>query len=266
MIIDISDKYAGGEGRDEYFVPLYNQMNQGGREYLFKYLTHPSIMKMADEIDYQTDRPVTLASIETKFEGDPVGKWFYEILKSGGHYYTDPLSGDSRFKGWKEDDTNNFYKERYDLHKSYVNFMSDEYPHERRSVSIGDLTSGLKKLNDRGLIQFSSVRVDPKKHGDSMSYRFGSLNELKKLFLDKIFDGDEIMAWGEEEDFPEDEDDTTTPSEQKEMFDMFKKSNDLLKQKLGKSVTEDWEIEDKLDQGLEKMSDEFTEDLFFEDI
>ena len=161
-------------------------------------------------------------------------------------------------------DENNFYRERFDLHKSYVNFMSDEYPHYRKSVGIGDLTSGLNKLNDRGLIQFSTPRAEKEKHGDSMSYRFGSLNELKELFVDKIFDGDQMMAWGEE-DFPEDETDTTTPSDQKEMFDMFKKSNDLLKQKLGKSETEDWEIEDKLDQGLEKMSDEFTEDLFFEE-
>ena len=182
-------------------------------------------------------------SLAMRLGDDPIGKWFYEILKSSGHYYTDTLSGDTRFKGWKEDDTNKFYRERFDLHKSYVNFMSEEYPHERKSTSIGDLTSGLKRLNDRGLIQFSSVRVDPKKHGDSMSYRFGSLNELKKLFVNKIFDGDEIMAWGEtEEDFP-DEDGTTTSSEQKEMFDMFKKSSDLLKQRFGKSGTEGWTFE-----------------------
>ena len=54
---------------------LFNDQmfKQDGNEYLFKFLTHPRIMKMADEIDYQTDRPVTLASIETKFKGDSIG-------------------------------------------------------------------------------------------------------------------------------------------------------------------------------------------------
>ena len=258
MIIDISDKYAGGKGRDEYFTPLYNQMNQGGREHLFKYLTHPTIMKIADEIDYQVDRPVTLASVETKFEGDPIGRWFYEILKSGGHYYTDDATDQTEFKEWDEYNGNNFYKDYRGLHESYLNFMNEEYPQELVSTGIGKLTEGLNKLQQQGLISFRSVSCDRKKHEVSWSYRFGSLNELKKLFVDRVFDGDEIMAW-DEESFPEEDD--TAPSEQKEMFDMFKKSNDLLKQKFGKSETED-----TLDRGLDKMSDEFTEDLFFEDI
>ena len=258
MIIDISDKYTGGKGRDEYFTPLYNQMNQGGREHLFKYLTHPTIMKIADEIDYQVDRPVTLASVETKFEGDPIGRWFYEILKSGGHYYTDDATDQTEFKEWDEYNGNNFYKDYRGLHESYLNFMNEEYPQELVSTGIGKLTEGLNKLQQQGLISFRSVSCDRKKHEVSWSYRFGSLNELKKLFVDRVFDGDEIMAW-DEESFPEEDD--TAPSEQKEMFDMFKKSNDLLKQKFGKSETED-----TLDRGLDKMSDEFTEDLFFEDI
>ena len=237
MVIDISERFSGGLGKKEYFDPLYDQMNNGGKEHLYKFLTHPRIMDMADEIDYQEDRPVTMASIEQKFEGDSVGKWFYGILKSGGHYYTDSLTNQSKFCDWNQMEQNgfiNFYKDKVGLHESYLKFMDEEYPQEIVSKGIGVLTNGLNKLNQRGLITFSTPRSDPKKHGDSQSYRFGSLARLRRLFVDQVFDGDEILAWGEEI-----EDDDLAPPVQRNLHQMFEQSRKRMEQRFSETEKED---------------------------
>ena len=63
-----------------------------------------------------------------------------------------------------------------------------------------------------------------------MSYRFGSLNNLKRLFVERVFDGDEILAWGQiGEDYDEPED--MTPLVQKEMFQIFEESRKRMEQR-----------------------------------
>ena len=249
MVIDISERFSGGLGKTEYFDPLYDQMdmkpfhnNNGGKEYLYRFLTHPHIMKMASEIDYSADRPITMASIEQKFEGDSVGKWFYGILKSGGHYYTDGLTNQTRFSDWNQMEQNgfiNFYKDKVGLHESYLKFMDEEKPQEVISRGIGELTKGLNKLNQRGLISFRDVSCDRQKYGVSHSWRLGSLDKLRRLFVDKVFDGDEILAWGEE--IEEDVDDLDPPV-QKDLHQMFEQSRKRMEQRFNETEKGDDDV------------------------
>jgi len=209
MTIDVADTHSGGS--TDYFDTLYDQWKKGGKEHLFKFLTSDRIMKMADEINYEKDRPVTRASIEQKLMGDPVSEWFHRILQDGGHQAHDSM-GQRKIQLWKEQEENNFYEERYVIHETFRRHMLNKGLTYNKDLS--HLTQGLHRLAGQGLIIFSNPRCDKKKYGTSNSWRFSSMENLKKLWVDKVWDGNETDAWGEFDIDGSDEHAPTTEEQQ----------------------------------------------------
>tara|TARA_B100001146_G_C15912078_1_gene319223 strand:- start:247 stop:573 length:327 start_codon:yes stop_codon:yes gene_type:complete len=79
---------------------------------------------------------------------------------------------------------------------------------------LSHLTQGLHRLAGQGLIIFSNPRCDKKKYGTSNSWRFSSMENLKKLWVDKVWDGNETDAWGEFDIDGSDEHAPTTEEQQ----------------------------------------------------
>ena len=203
LVIDISDQYTNNPNAREYFTKIREQWNAGnGKEHLYKFLTSDQIMKQADELNYEYDRPRTTAGVSQLLQTDPVISWLQQLFLDEGHDYPD-INGDTRRAFWKKDDWNLFPVEH--LYSDFERFNSKSgrkwsgIP-ATLSKKLGDLSSqkAIKFTNQPRISKVKSQRLFGTNKYTSVWY-FGALDEIRKMWADYFWDGDEIAAWGRED-------------------------------------------------------------------
>lgn len=211
LCIDVADTYVNNPKAKPYFDRIWKQWKEGnGKEHLYKFLTSPKILGLADEINYEHDRPKTVATMNQLLQTDEVCAWLQQIFTDGGHKKQNQY-GMMEMVEWlntdqidPEQDRDNVFPID-DLFNSFV-------AHNR---ATGRNWNGTKKLLSQRLgdlhkqnkIWFKSLRIDKEKArrltGESVTtcWVFKSLDEERKLWVDEMWGGDEDSAWGSIDEF-----------------------------------------------------------------
>ena len=203
LVLDISDRFSNNPDARSYFTKLRKQWYEGdGKEHLYKFLTSDQIIKQANEIDYEYDRPKTTATVDQLLQTDPVISWMDQILLDGGHDFID-VNGNERRAFWSNDEWNIFPVEH--LYSHFEKWI------KRQGRSWTGISATLsKKLKDiasqNGILFKSNPRISPAKSRKLFNtekyttvWYFGPLQEVKQMWVDRFYDGDDYRFKGSEE-------------------------------------------------------------------
>ena len=202
LVIDISDQYTNNPNAREYFTQLRKQWYNGnGKEHLYKFLTSDQIMKQADELNYEYDRPKTTASVDQLLQTDPVVSWLQQLFLDEGHDFED-INGNIKRAFWSKDEWNTFPVEHL-----YSDFQKFNRSAGRKWSGIpATLSKRLKDIHSQNGILFRSNRISGTKSQKlfytpkyTSVWEFGPLDEVKEIWVDRFWGGDELAAWGVED-------------------------------------------------------------------
>ena len=225
LCIDVADKYVNNPNGKAYFDKIWHQWNKNGKEHLYKFLTSPKILGMADEINFEYDRPVTRSRVDQMLHTDEVCAWLQKVFTDGGDQGRNNLGILERVD-WLNTDEINPNQDRdnvFSPDELYNDFK--EFNHASGRRWNGDKHTLSKRLNDlhqQNKIWFRSVRSREDKlkrltgKGGSTGWQFKGLDQERKLWVDEMWGGDEEGAWGGEYQ-PEDDVVTSTTLESNEL-------------------------------------------------
>ena len=204
LVIDVTDEWVNNPQAQKYFDGFWDEWNNGfGKEHLYSFLTSKEMIGRSNELNYEYDRPRTVATASQTLMTDPLVAWIHQVLSDGGHTFRD-INGSTQKRWWEENKKNRFV-----VDELFEDFISLNRKTGRswngRSQTMSD---NLNKLASQNQIEFRKVRINPKTasrqgltdktgKGVTTCWEWGTLKDLRKLWVDNLWGGDENAAWGE---------------------------------------------------------------------